>query len=751
MERLVRNVPVAGAIVGALIFGVLRPLRDDFDGGFVEVLEWAALGAVIWGAATAVISSFRSRAGTGEMSPTSAAVRSGLLGLAVLLITFLALREATEVDRLASTVRVVFIAVTIVGGIWIGANGLAGLARKNWTLFVFVAASIVSAGFFAVLRGNQVISSLVAGDDPTTFPPVATGFWGGVEWPIYGVVVLGGAAAVMTLLPRIPKIAVGVGAGAVTGFLIAENLQLAQRPDFDWVTTIVFTLIGAGLFAIRPVGGTRLHPKLLTGAAIGFIVGAWLLSDWHLFSFGLDDARIAAIVPFVLLGARLGFADQPTAGELGRSDNRARAVIFLGPALGFLSAALVIPAIGTIWLSFQDRDSEEFVGLENYRTIFSDEASFNVSDWSSMFGSRLFWYGAALIITGVIIGFVSGQRRNNVRSFERVGSSITSLSFGLILVAFAALSVLRGTFFNNVWWVITVVSASTALGLAIAVLAERAGKLENFVKSLIFMPMAISFVGASIVWRLQYQPRDPRSEQTGVLNAFWVGLGKLSRAGEAGNTYPGWTRWLVLLLLAAALAAIIRAVIPKIKAAESFTVHVAGIIVFGYLFVQLLLRSLGGFEITADGTVRPDTVLFLQNPPFNNIFLMIILIWIQTGFAMVILSAAIRSVPQEFLEAARVDGANESQIFFQVILPQILPTIGVVVTTLIVLVTKVFDIVKVTTGGNFGTNVLANDMFQVSFSFFNRGLGSAIAVLILISVLPVIYLNIRRMQEARAV
>ena len=85
------------------------------------------------------------------------------------------------------------------------------------------------------------------------------------------------------------------------------------------------------------------------------------------------------------------------------------------------------------------------------------------------------------------------------------------------------------------------------------------------------------------------------------------------------------------------------------------------------------------------------------------------------------------------------------------ILPQILPTIGVVVTTLIVLVTKVFDIVKVTTGGNFGTNVLANDMFQVSFSFFNRGLGSAIAVLILISVLPVIYLNIRRMQEARAV
>ena len=118
---------------------------------------------------------------------------------------------------------------------------------------------------------------------------------------------------------------------------------------------------------------------------------------------------------------------------------------------------------------------------------------------------------------------------------------------------------------------------------------------------------------------------------------------------------------------------------------------------------------------------------------------------------MVILSAAIKAVPQEFIEAAKVDGATESQTFFQVIFPQILPTVGVVTTTLIVLVTKVFDIVKVTTGGNFGTNVLANDMFEVSFSFANFGLGSAIAVFILVSVLPVMFINVRRMQQERVV
>ena len=209
-------------------------------------------------------------------------------------------------------------------------------------------------------------------------------------------------------------------------------------------------------------------------------------------------------------------------------------------------------------------------------------------------------------------------------------------------------------------------------------------------------------------------------------------------------------RIIVLAVLLLILANIVVRAVQRGRRFVPFGHLVGFAIVVTYLAVELARRSLGGFQFGANGEVLPDTIVFLQEPPFNNLFLMVILIWIQTGFAMVILSAAIKAVPQELIEAARVDGATESQSFFQVVLPQILPTIGVVATTLIVLVTKVFDIVKVSTGGNFGTNVLANDMFEVSFSFANFTLGSAIAVFILVSVLPVMYLNVRRMQKARA-
>ncbi len=126
---------------------------------------------------------------------------------------------------------------------------------------------------------------------------------------------------------------------------------------------------------------------------------------------------------------------------------------------------------------------------------------------------------------------------------------------------------------------------------------------------------------------------------------------------------------------------------------------------------------------------------------------MIIMIWIQTGFSMVILSAAIKAVPTELIEAAKIDGATNSQVFWRVTLPQIATTIGVVVTTLIVGVMKVFDIVKVTTNGLFGSQVLANQMFQEAFQFNNRGKGAALAILIFVAVLPVMIYNIRRMQR----
>ena len=129
---------------------------------------------------------------------------------------------------------------------------------------------------------------------------------------------------------------------------------------------------------------------------------------------------------------------------------------------------------------------------------------------------------------------------------------------------------------------------------------------------------------------------------------------------------------------------------------------------------------------------------------------MVVLVWIQTGFAMVILSAAIKAVPTEMLEAARVDGATERQTFWHVTMPTIVPTITVVATTLIVLVMKVYDIVKVMTAGNFGTQVIANEMWQRAFTELNFGLGSALAVVLFLAVVPAMAFNIRRMQRADA-
>jgi len=152
--------------------------------------------------------------------------------------------------------------------------------------------------------------------------------------------------------------------------------------------------------------------------------------------------------------------------------------------------------------------------------------------------------------------------------------------------------------------------------------------------------------------------------------------------------------------------------------------------------------------IRGSGDVVASTIQFVQKAPYNNVWLMLVLIWIQTGFTMVIFSAAIKAVPSDLIEAARVDGASESQTFWRVIIPQISPTIGVVITTLIVLVMKVFDIVKVMTNGNFGTQVIANEMWQRAFTEFNLGLGSALAVILFIAVVPILYINIRRMQRA---
>ncbi|PZQ52583.1 MAG: alpha-glucoside ABC transporter permease [Rhodovulum sulfidophilum] len=223
----------------------------------------------------------------------------------------------------------------------------------------------------------------------------------------------------------------------------------------------------------------------------------------------------------------------------------------------------------------------------------------------------------------------------------------------------------RESMLNNLLWLLVVPAAATGFGLAAAALTDRIW-WGNIAKSLIFMPMAISFVGAAVIWKFIYDYRAAGEAQIGILNAVVTGM---------------------------------------------------------------------GFEPQA----------WLTIPFWNNFFLMVILVWIQTGFAMVILSAALRGIPEETVEAAVIDGANPLQIFFKIKMPQIWGTIAVVWTTITITVLKVFDIVLAMTNGQWRTQVLANLMFDWMFrGGGDFGRGAAIAIVIMVLVIPIMVWNIRR-------
>ena len=277
--------------------------------------------------------------------------------------------------------------------------------------------------------------------------------------------------------------------------------------------------------------------------------------------------------------------------------------VYISPALALLSGYLILPTIQTIYLSFYDGRSQNFVGLKNYIFAFTDKS---------------------------------------------------------MLVAFK----------NNLLWLILVTGVSVSLGLIIAVLVDKV-KYEAIAKSLIFLPMAISFVGASVIWKFIYAYKPAGDEQIGLLNAVVVSL---------------------------------------------------------------------GFE----------PVGWLVEKSVNNFALIAIMIWLYTGFSMVILSGAVKGIPEDVIEAAKIDGANSWQIFFRITIPMIRSTILVVSTTVVILVLKVFDIVFVMTGGNQGTEVIASRMIKEMFNFRNFGRGSAIATVLLLAVIPVMVTNIRRFTQQEA-
>jgi len=294
---------------------------------------------------------------------------------------------------------------------------------------------------------------------------------------------------------------------------------------------------------------------------------------------------------------------------------------------------------------------------------------------------------------------------------------------------------------NNILWLIIVPAASTAFGLLAAQLTDRI-RWGNFAKSLIFMPMAISFVGASVIFKLIYDTRPVDTNQIGVLNAVWLQFN-----GGVGS-------FLILRLVPAALVVCFVATLAyvgyntarkRLRPSHHQRSVLGGVGAAGVMVLCLIgaVMGIGAFfgVFTFDYPYgEPQT--WLTTPTWNSILLMVVLIWIQTGFAMVILSAALRGVPEETIEAAIVDGANVFQVFFKIKMPQIAGTIVVVWTTITLTVLKVFDIVFAMTNGQWETQVLANYMFEQLFRANDWGVGSAAAIVIMLMVSPILIWNV---------
>jgi len=287
---------------------------------------------------------------------------------------------------------------------------------------------------------------------------------------------------------------------------------------------------------------------------------------------------------------------------------------------------------------------------------------------------KVAWFFVGPTFLLLLLGLVYPAVRTIARSFfDAAGKAFIGVdNYTAIFTSSDQLIVLR----NTVLWVLVAPVVATVVGLIYAIIVDGA-KGEAVAKSLIFLPIAVSFVGASIIWKFVYEYRfyDPslavNPQQIGLLNQIIVWLGG-----------------------------------------------------------------------------QPQQ--FLINEPWNNFFLIVVMIWIQAGFAMTILSAAIKAIPADMVEAARLDGVSSWGMFRFITIPTIRPTLVVVLTTIAIGSLKVFDIVRTMTGGQFGTSVVANEFFTQSFSAGNQGLGAALAVLLFILVIPIIVYNIRQIRRSEA-
>ena len=303
--------------------------------------------------------------------------------------------------------------------------------------------------------------------------------------------------------------------------------------------------------------------------------------------------------------------------------------------------------------------------------------------------------GGFMVLFGVLLFLISrvrGRASEPLTAIVFIGPALAMLAFGLlypgILTVKQSFQNADSTTFvgldnylllfqepeyqrvliNTFVWVLLVPIAATLIGLVYAVLVDRT-RTESLSKALVFIPMAISMVGASIIWKFVYDYRPTNANQIGLANQIlkWMGL---------------------------------------------------------------------------------DTYQFLITDPWNTFFLIVVMIWIQAGFAMTVLSASIKAIPDDIIEAAKLDGVSGMQMFRFITIPSIRPGMIVVLTTIAIGVLKVFDIVRTMTGGRFKTSVVANEFYTQAFRYDNAGLGAALAVLLFILVIPIIVYNITQLRKA---
>jgi alpha-glucoside transport system permease protein len=383
---------------------------------------------------------------------------------------------------------------------------------------------------------------------------------------------------------------------------------------------------------------------------------------------------------WIILGER---KEEDLMGEL--MDMKPRSRGFLDSLLSWLGRiliAIIIPAITFVilWRGFiflRDSDAPQWIivlvaivwGVGGVAALYF-VANWLVEKLSPVWTRRLqpfvfvgpavailFWY----LALPVVRTFILSLQNEDSSKFIGFKNYIDVFTERVMLEAFR----------NNLLWILFGATASIVMGLLVAYLADKS-RFETFAKAMIFLPMAISMVGAGVIWNFIYEVKDINSAQIGLLNAIWVGLGGQPQA---------WTANL---------------------------------------------------------------------QPWNNLFLILIMIWLQTGYAMVIFSAAIKGVPEEILEAAQVDGATEGQVFFKILIPSIMPVIITVGTTVVIFTLKIFDVVWVMTGGQFSTQVIATQFYRELFTARNAGYGSTIAIILLIAVVPVMIYNLRQFREQEA-